>query len=81
MKFSQLIEYNKKNIFLHKAYIRCVENNIPRLFSKKSKLSHNHGDIISILSPWLYSLFLLYVKLTDIEIVDVKLQTTCFYLT
>ena len=39
MKFSQLIEYNMKNIFLEKSYTKCSGETISRPFSKKSKLS------------------------------------------
>ena len=38
-KFGQLIEYNMKNIFVEKSYPQCLGETIPRLFSKKSKLS------------------------------------------
>ena len=38
MKFGQLIEYNKRNIFLEKSYIKCGKENIHKYFSKKSKL-------------------------------------------
>ena len=39
MKFSQLIEYNIRNIFLQKLYTKCGGEATPRLFYKKSKLS------------------------------------------
>ena len=39
MKFCQLIEHNMRNIFLEKSYTKCGGETIPRLFSKKSKLS------------------------------------------
>ena len=35
MKFSQLIEYNMRSIFLEKSYIKCGGGTIPRQFSKK----------------------------------------------
>ena len=35
MKFSQLIEYNKKNIFLGKSYAKCGGETSPRFFSGK----------------------------------------------
>ena len=38
MKFGELTEYNIKNIFLEKSYVKCSEAS-PRLFRKKSKLS------------------------------------------
>ena len=39
MKFSQLIEYNTKNIFVEKPYTKCAGETIPRPLSKKSTLS------------------------------------------
>ena len=39
MKLGQLIEYNMLNIFLEKSYAKFAGETIPRLFSKKSKLS------------------------------------------
>ena len=39
MKFGQLTEYNMRNIFLEKPCTKCGEETIPRLFSKKSKMS------------------------------------------
>ena len=39
MKFVQLIEYNIRNIFLEKSYTKRGREIIPRLFSKKVKLS------------------------------------------
>ena len=53
MKFGQLIEYNTRNIFPI-SYTKCGEETIPRPFPRKSKV--------------LYSLSLLYAKLTAIEI-------------
>ena len=38
MKCVQLTEYDMRNIFLEKLYIKCDGETIPRLFSKKSKL-------------------------------------------
>ena len=39
MKFGQLIEYNMKNIFIEKLYIKLGGEASPRPFSEKSKLS------------------------------------------
>ena len=39
MKFGQLIEYNMRNIFLGKSYMKCGRLTIPRAIFKKSKLS------------------------------------------
>ena len=44
MKFGQLIEFNKRNIFLEKLYRKCGGETIPRPFSKKSKLSIYHDQ-------------------------------------
>ena len=38
-KFGQLIEYNMKNIFLEKSYLKCGGETISRPFSKKSKFN------------------------------------------
>ena len=35
MKFSQLRDYNMRNIFLEKSYTKCGREAIPRPFSKK----------------------------------------------
>ena len=39
MKFGQLIEYNMRNIFLEKLYIKCGGETRPRPISGKIKLS------------------------------------------
>ena len=39
MKFGQLVEYNMRNIFVEKSYIKCARETIPRALSKNSKLS------------------------------------------
>ena len=39
MKFGQLIEFNMRNIFLEKSYIKCGGETSPRPFSEKLKLS------------------------------------------
>ena len=39
MKFGQLIEYNMRNIFLEKSWIKCGEGFIHLSFFKNSKLS------------------------------------------
>ena len=39
MKFGQLIEYKMRYIFVINSYTECGGETIPRLFSKKSKLS------------------------------------------
>ena len=39
MKFSQLIEYNMKNISVEKSYAKCTGETISRPLSKISKLS------------------------------------------
>ena len=39
MKFGQLIEYNRRNIFLEELYRKCVGEASPRPFYKKSKFS------------------------------------------
>ena len=39
MKFDQVTEYNMRNIFVEKSYTKCAGEIIPRLLSKKPKLS------------------------------------------
>ena len=39
MKFGQLIEYNRGNIFLKKSYTKCDGETSPRHFSDKVGLS------------------------------------------
>ena len=39
MKVGQLIEYNMRNVFVEKSYTKCAGETLPRLLSKKSKLS------------------------------------------
>ena len=39
MRFDQLVEYNRRNIFLEKSYTECDGETIPRPFYEKLKLS------------------------------------------
>ena len=39
MKFGQLIECNRRNIFLEQPFAKCGSETSPRLFSEKLKLS------------------------------------------
>ena len=55
MKFGQLIEYNMRNIFLVKSYIKHGGESIHKPFSKRSKLSIS----LDLQSKVLYSLLLL----------------------
>ena len=64
MKFGQLIEYNMRNIFVEKSYTKYDGKIIPRLSSKKSKLSICLGQWRKVLN----SLFLLCANLRAIEI-------------
>ena len=64
MKFCQLIEYNMTNIFIETSYTECGGETSPRPFSEKSKLSISLDQQAKVL----YSLFLLHVKLSNIEI-------------
>ena len=64
MKPGQLIEYNLRNIFLEKSYIKCGGEPIPGPFSKKLKLSITLDQYSKVS----YILFLLFPKLRTIEI-------------
>ena len=63
MKFGQLIEYNR-NIFVEKPYTKCGGGNIPRPFSKKSKLDVSLDQQLKVL----YGLSLLYANMRAMEI-------------
>ena len=58
MEFGHLIEYNMRNIFHEKSYIKNGRKTIPLTFSKKSKLS----IFLYQQSEVLYSLYLLHVQ-------------------
>ena len=53
-----------RNIFVEKSYTKCAGETIPRLLSKKSKLSISLDQYCKVLN----SLFLLYANLRAIEI-------------
>ena len=63
MKFGQLIEYNKRKIFVEKSYTIWAEETCPRPFSKKSKLSISLDQYCKVLK----NLFLLDANLMPIE--------------
>ena len=46
MKFGQLIEYNSRNIFDEKSYIKCDGETIRRALSKKTNIEHISGLIV-----------------------------------
>ena len=61
-KFSQLIEYNMRNIFLEKSWTKCGGETSPKpIFFKKEKIKTEHIDQQS------YSLFLFYVQVEDCQ--------------
>ena len=45
MKFDQLIEYDRKNIFLGKSHAKCGGETVPRLYSKKIKMECISGSL------------------------------------
>ena len=45
MKSGQLIEYNTRNIFVEKSYIKSAGETIPRPLSKKFKIEYISGSI------------------------------------
>ena len=55
MKFSQLIEYDMKHIFVEKSYTKCAGEAIPRPLSKTSKLSMSLDQQCKVLKSLLYS--------------------------
>ena len=48
MKIGQIIDYNRKNIFLKKSCTKCGGKTIFRHFSKKAKIEHISGGIIKL---------------------------------
>ena len=70
MKFTQLIEYNMRNIILEKSYTKCSGETSARSVSGKLKLSISLNHISEHISgsEVLYSLFLFYPKLRTIEL-------------
>ena len=46
IKFSQLIKYNMRNIFLEKSYTKCGGKTILTPFSKKIEIEHMSGSIV-----------------------------------
>ena len=58
MKFGQLIECNMRNIFLKNSFTKCVEQTIPKPFSKKSILSISlDQQSIQLIQLFYYILF------------------------
>ena len=41
VKLDQLIKYSMRKIFREKSYLKCGQETIPRLFSKKSNLNRS----------------------------------------
>ena len=64
MKFDQLIEYNLRNIFRQKLYLKYGGETISRPFVKKSKLSRSLNQYFKVS----YILFLFFAKMRAIEI-------------
>ena len=64
MKFGQSIEYNLRNIFIEKSYIKCDGETILKPIFEKLKLSISLDQHSKVL----YILFLLFGKLRTIEI-------------
>ena len=57
MKFSQLIEYNIKNIFLKKSYTKCSGETSPRPFFEKFKLSISLDQQSKVLFSFFFFFF------------------------
>ena len=64
MKFGQLKECNRRNIFVEKSYAKCSGETSRRPFSGKLKLSISLDQYSTVL----YNLYLLYPKLRAIEV-------------
>ena len=79
MRFGQLIEYNMRNIFPEKSYIKCGRETIPRTFSKKSKLSTSLNQYSKVLYSYISYIYCLPSWGLS-KVIKTKLQTICFYL-
>ena len=76
-KFGQLIEHNKRNIFLEKYFTKWAEVTSPRRFTKKSKSTTSLNQQSKIL----YSLFLLFGQVEDYQnILKVRCSALAFTL-
>ena len=60
MKFEQLLDYNMRNIFLEKSYIKGRGETLPRPFSKKSQLRISLDQGILYVHGWCVSFKILY---------------------
>ena len=70
LKFSQLIAYSKKNIFLKKSCRKLL----PDIFLKNQNLIS--GSKVKFYTTCFYCV----VSLGLLKYIETKLQTTCFYL-
>ena len=72
IKFGQLREWNMRNIFLQKPFVKRGGETIPRLFSKNSKLSFSINSLK----------FVFIVCQVDglSKYIETKLQASSFYL-
>ena len=57
MKFSQLVENSKSNIFLEKSYTKCCGETILRLISKKIKIKHISGSIVESFIQFIFNIY------------------------
>ena len=64
-KFGQLIEYNVRNIFLEKWYVKYGKKVVPDFFSK-IKFEHTSGPTVCVFTI-LYSLYSLYVQIGNYQ--------------
>ena len=62
MKFSQLTEYNIKNIFLKKSYTKCSGETSPRPFFEKFKLSISLDQQCKVLFSFFFFFFVCQVE-------------------
>ena len=72
MKFSHLVEYNMRNIFLEKSSTKCEGETNPRTFFTKSKVNIS----LDQRSEFPYSLFSLYVQ--EVENYQNMLKLKCW---
>ena len=64
MKFGQLIEYHKRNIFLAKLYTKCGGETIPVPFLK-IKIEHISGSIVESFIQFVFIMCWFYIIVED----------------
>ena len=70
MKFSQLIEFNMRNIFHEKSFTKSGGETSLRLFLKKNKIEDISGSVVLNFMQFVFIVF-------QVEIYQIKLKLSC----